>query len=127
MTDHVDPSRGFLELHTSESPLLLPNAWDLGSARLLAWLGFKALATTSSGFAASLGRLDGNVSREEALSHAAALGHATGLPINADFENCFADDPDGVAETVRLAAEAGIAACSVEDWSGSDIYDATLA
>lgn len=125
--DRAESAPSFLDLHTSERPLLLPNAWDLGSAKLLAWLGFKALATTSSGFAASLGRLDGTVTREEALSHAVALGEATGLPINADLENCFADAPEGVAETVRRAAEAGIAACSVEDWSGSEIYDASLA
>lgn len=127
MTDHVDPARGFLELHTSESPLLLPNPWDLGSARLLASLGFKALATTSGGFAASLGRLDGNVTREEAVAHAHAVAEATGLPVNGDFENCFADDPAGVAETVNLALEAGVAGCSVEDWSGSEIYDIDFA
>src|SRR5947209_20519700 len=108
MTDHVDPSRGFLELHTSESPLLLPNPWDLGSARLLAWLGFKALATTSSGLAAALGRVDGEVGREVAIRHAAAVGEATGLPVNGDFENCYSDDPGGVAETVALARESGI-------------------
>ena len=115
MSDRVDIARRFLELHTSEHPLLLPNPWDLGSARLLASLGFKALATTSGGFAASLGRLDGNVSREEAVAHASAVGEATGLPVNGDFENGFAHDPAGVAETVTLALEAGVAGCSVED------------
>ena len=104
-----------------------PNPWDLGSARLLAWLGFKALATTSGGFAASLGRLDGNVRREEAVAHAAAVAEATGLPVSGDFENGFADDPSGVADTVRLARDAGIAGCSVEDWSGSEIYHRGLA
>jgi 2-methylisocitrate lyase-like PEP mutase family enzyme len=123
MSDHGETSRQFLALHTSERPLLLPNPWDLGSARLLASLGFKALATTSGGFAASLGRLDGNVSREQAVAHAAAVGEASGLPVNGDFENGFADDPAGVAETVALAREAGVAGCSVEDWSGSEIYD----
>lgn len=127
MSDHAETARRFLELHASETPLLLPNPWDLGSARLLAWLGFKALATTSGGFAASLGRLDGNVSREEAVTHAAAITAATGLPINGDFENCFADDPAGVAQTVRLALEAEIAGCSIEDWSGSEIYDVDFA
>jgi 2-methylisocitrate lyase-like PEP mutase family enzyme len=127
MTDHAETARRFLELHTSETPLLLPNPWDLGSAKLLASLGFKALATTSGGYAASLGRLDGNVSREEAIAHAAAIGLASGLPVNGDFENCFADDPGGVAETIRLALEAGVAGCSVEDWSGSEIYDIGLA
>ena len=127
MNDDADTARRFLELHASERPLLLPNPWDLGSARLLAWLGFKALATTSGGFAASLGRLDGKVSREEAVAHAGAVTEATGLPVNGDFENCFADDPAGVAETVKLALEAGVAGCSVEDWSGSEIYDIGLA
>jgi 2-methylisocitrate lyase-like PEP mutase family enzyme len=127
MTGHADTARKFLELHTTERPLLLPNPWDLGSARLLARLGFKALATTSSGLAASLGRLDGNVTREEAIAHARAIGEATGLPVNGDFEQCFADDPAGVAETVRLAHESGIAGCSVEDWSGSELYDIGLA
>jgi 2-methylisocitrate lyase-like PEP mutase family enzyme len=127
MSDRVDIARRFLELHTTEHPLLLPNPWDLGSARLLASLGFKALATTSGGFAASLGRLDGNVRREEAVAHASAVGEATGLPVNGDFENGFADDPDGVAETVTLALEAGVAGCSIEDWSGREIYDIGLA
>jgi 2-methylisocitrate lyase-like PEP mutase family enzyme len=123
MSSHADTARRFLALHESERPLLLANPWDLGSARLLAWLGFKALATTSGGFAASLGRLDGNVSREEAVAHARAVSDATGLPVSGDFENCFADDPEGVAATVTLAREAGLAGCSVEDWSGSEIYD----
>jgi 2-methylisocitrate lyase-like PEP mutase family enzyme len=127
MTDHAESARHFLELHTTERPLVLPNPWDLGSAKLLASLGFKALATTSGGFAASLGRLDGNVTREEAVAHAAAIGAASGLPVNGDFENCFADDPAGVAETIRLALDAGIAGCSVEDWSGSEIYETSLA
>lgn len=117
----------FLDLHATESPLLLPNPWDLGSARMLASMGFKALATTSGGFAASLGRLDGSVQREEALAQAVAIAQATGLPVNADLENCYADDPQGVAETVELACEAGVAGCSVEDWSGSEIYDIGLA
>jgi 2-methylisocitrate lyase-like PEP mutase family enzyme len=127
MNDHAGTARRFLELHASESPLLLPNPWDLGSAKLLAWLGFKALATTSGGFAASLGRLDGTVTREQAVAHAGAIAAATGLPVNGDFESCFADDPAGVAEMVGLAVEAGIAGCSIEDWSGSGIYDVDVA
>ena len=109
----------FLELHRQERPLLLANAWDVGSARLLESLGFHALATTSSGYAASVGRLDYSLSREEALAHAAALVAATDLPVSADFEDGFAADPDGVAETVRLALGVGLAGCSVEDWSSS--------
>lgn len=120
----------FLDLHVAGDPLLLPNPWDVGSARILAALGFRALATTSSGFAATLGRLDGSVTRDEALAHGAAVAAAVDVPVSADLENCFADDPDGVAETVRLAAAAGLAGCSVEDATGRDdepIYDAVLA
>jgi 2-methylisocitrate lyase-like PEP mutase family enzyme len=120
----------FLDLHRPGSPLLLPNPWDAGSARLLASLGFQALATTSSGFAMTLGRLDGDVSREEALVHCAAIVAATELPVSADLENCFGDDPADVARTVGLAADSGLAGCSVEDFTGdgdSPIYDAKLA
>jgi 2-methylisocitrate lyase-like PEP mutase family enzyme len=115
----------FLELHRQERPLLLANAWDVGSARLLESLGFQALASTSSGYAASLGRLDYSVSREEALAHAAALVAATDVPVSADFEDGFAIDPQGVAETVRLALDVGLAGCSVEDWSAAAgrLYD----
>jgi 2-methylisocitrate lyase-like PEP mutase family enzyme len=130
MIDHPGKARRFLELHHGEGPLLLPNPWDQGSARLLAWLGFQALATTSSGHAATVGRLDGSVTRSEALDHAAAIVAATELPVSADLENGFADDPAGVADTVRLAAEAGLAGCSVEDATGDHdrpVYDARLA
>ena len=118
---------GFLELHSSERPLLMPNPWDRGSAVLLESLGFKALATTSSGFAATVARLDGQVTRDEAIAHAADLADAVSVPVSADLENCFAAEPEGVAETVRLAAETGLAGCSVEDFGGRDddrIYDA---
>jgi 2-methylisocitrate lyase-like PEP mutase family enzyme len=113
----------FLDLHVPGTPLLMPNPWDAGSAKLLASLGFEALATTSSGFAATLGRLDGSVTRDEAIAHSAAIVQATDLPVNGDLENGFADDAAGVAETVRLAVEAGLAGCSIEDWSGDDIYE----
>src|SRR5918998_2969892 len=105
--------QNFLSLHKPGRPLLMPNPWDLGSAVLLADLGFEALATTSSGFAATLGRLDGAVTRDEALAHAAALTAATELPVSADLENGFADDPGGVAETVGLAIDAGLVGCSI--------------
>jgi 2-methylisocitrate lyase-like PEP mutase family enzyme len=121
---------GFLELHRPGDPLLLPNPWDVGSARILASLGYQALATTSSGYAATLGRRDMTVTRDEALSHAAAIVAATELPVSADLENGFADDPAGVAETVRLAVEAGLAGCSIEDATGradDPIYEPTLA
>ena len=118
MTGDADLAGRFLALHRGGRPLLLPNPWDRGSAVLLAALGFQALATTSSGFAATLGRPDGSVTREEAIAHAAQIVQATDLPVTADLENGFADDPAGVAETVRLAAGAGLAGCSVEDFTG---------
>jgi 2-methylisocitrate lyase-like PEP mutase family enzyme len=130
MPDHAATARRFLELHRPGRPLLLPNPWDQGSARLLAWLGFEALATTSSGFAATLGRLDGSVTREEAIGHAAAIVAATELPVSADLEAGFADDPAGVADTLALALGAGLAGCSVEDFTGrgdDPIYDPGLA
>jgi 2-methylisocitrate lyase-like PEP mutase family enzyme len=130
MPDQAALARRFLDLHAGEQPLLMPNPWDAGSAKLLASLGFEALATTSSGFAATLGRVDGSVTRDEALAHAAAIVAATELPVSADLENGFGDDPGAVAETVRLAIEAGLSGCSIEDFSGdeaSPIYDAALA
>src|SRR5437773_11590392 len=120
----------FRDLHRPGRPLLMPNAWDAGSARVLASLGFAALATTSSGFAATLGRLDGTVTREEALRHAADLVAATALPVSADLENGFADDPESVAALVRDAIGVGLAGCSVEDATGrpdEPIYPAALA
>ncbi len=120
----------FLDLHYSPSPLLLPNAWDIGSARLMESMGFAAIASTSSGFAASIGRLDGNITRNEALEHLEVLVAATSLPINADFEHGFADEPADVAESVELAAKTGIAGLSIEDFTGADeapIYAVELA
>jgi 2-methylisocitrate lyase-like PEP mutase family enzyme len=113
----------FRVLHVPGQPLLMPNPWDVGSARLLASLGFRALATTSAGFAGTLGRPDGAVAREEALAHAADLVAAVDLPVSADLENCFADDLAGVSSTASGAAAAGLAGFSIEDWSGSEIYD----
>ncbi len=126
----TEKAKRFLELHRPGDPLLMPNAWDLGSASILKSLGFQALATTSSGHAATLGRLDGGVTRDEAVAHAAALAQGSDLPVSADLENGFADEPAGVAETVGLALEAGLAGCSVEDYSGGKdgrIYDLELA
>jgi len=125
MTDQAAKAARFLELHRPGDPLVMPNPWDVGSARLMARLGFEALATTSSGFAATLGRLDGGVTREEALAHAAALSAAVDIPISADLENCFADDPEGVAETARGAVAAGLAGFSVEDYdpNAKGIYE----
>jgi 2-methylisocitrate lyase-like PEP mutase family enzyme len=119
----------FLALHRPGDPLVMPNPWDIGSARLMASLGFEALATTSSGFAATLGRLDGGVTRDEALAHAAAIAAATDRPVSADLENCFADEPDGVAETARGAIAAGLAGFSIEDYDpeARTIYERGLA
>ena len=94
----------FLALHRPGQPLLQPNAWDIGSARILAALGFEAIATTSSGFAASLGRMDGKVTRDEVLEHCRALSAAVDIPVAADFEDGFGRAPDEVAASVRLAA-----------------------
>lgn len=130
MTTQADQAQRFLALHRAGEPLLMPNPWDLGSARLLASLGFEALATTSSGFAATLGRNDGGVSRDEAMVHAAVIVAATDLPVSADLENGFADAPSGVAETMRLSIEVGLAGASVEDFTGradDPIYDIGLA
>jgi 2-methylisocitrate lyase-like PEP mutase family enzyme len=120
----------FLALHRPGQPLLLPNPWDIGSARVLASMDFAALATTSSGYAATLGRQDGSVTREEAIAHAAAIAAATPLPVTADLEKGFADDPAGVAGTVTAAIAAGLAGCSIEDFTGDEnvpIYDSELA
>ena len=131
MADQRELAARFLERHHASPPLLLANAWDAGSARILASLRFEALATTSSGHAATLGRLDGSVTREEAIEHAAAIVAATPqLPVSADLERCFADDPAGVAETVRMALGAGLAGCSIEDQTGrpdDPIYPLELA
>ena len=117
----------FRELH--DSKFIIPNPWDAGSARLLASLGFEALATTSAGHAASLGRLDGEVTRDEAIEHARAISNATPLPVSADLENGFGDTPEEVAATVELATDAGLAGCSIEDCARDDqtLYERALA
>lgn len=109
---------------------IFPNPWDAGSARILAGLGFEALATTSAGFAFSLGRRDGSVTRDEALAHCRVIAAATELPVAADLEKCFGDDPKTVAETIRLTGPTGIVGGSVEDASGDQrrpIYEFSLA
>jgi len=118
MPDAADRADRFRALHEGPEPLVMPNPWDVGSARLFAHLGFQALATTSSGFAGTLGRLDGNVTREEALVHAAAIAAATDLPVNGDLENGFGDAPEEVAATITGAIDAGLAGGSVEDYTG---------
>ena len=125
MQTQAEKAKRFQELHRRPGAFLIPNPWDVGSARLLARLGFEALATTSVGYAFSVGRRDHGVSRDEMIAHAAAIVAATDLPVSADLENGFGDDPDTVATTVRMAAEAGLAGCSIEDStnrSGEAIY-----
>ena len=126
MATKLEKAQNFRALHEREGAFVIPNPWDIGSARLFEALGFEALATTSSGFAYSLGRKDGQVSREEKLAHCRALCEASDLPVSADLENCFADDPTEAAETIALAAETGLVGGSIEDATGDPakpIYD----
>lgn len=125
-TQHEKAER-FRELHQRAGAFLIPNPWDAGSARLLEGLGFEALATTSAGFAQALGRLDGSVTLEEKLAHCRALATVTNVPVSADLEQGFADDPAGVAHTLRRVAETGVVGGSIEDYSGERIYDFTHA
>lgn len=113
----ADRRRTFHQLHEAGC-FVIPNPWDVGSARFLQGLGFKALATTSAGFAWSRGRPDGGISRDMALAHLHEMVAATDLPVNADFESGFAPDAAGVAESVRLAVETGVAGLSIEDSTG---------
>lgn len=113
-----DPGAEFRALHEGDI-FIMPNAFDVGSAKLLEHLGFAAIATTSSGHAASLGRLDGTVTRDELLRHVEALAKAVSVPVSADAEHCFADTVAGVGETIRLLADAGAAGCSIEDFNPS--------
>jgi len=124
----ADKRQTFRDLHDT-SCFVIPNPWDAGSAAILQDAGFKALASSSAGFAWSHARPDYNMARDELLAHLAALVDATDIPVNADFENGFADDPDGVAVNVTLAIETGIARLSVDDSSwveGDPVYDFDL-
>jgi 2-methylisocitrate lyase-like PEP mutase family enzyme len=125
----AEKRRAFHALH-QRGCFVIPNPWSVGTARYLQGLGFKALATTSSGYAHSLGLPDGSVARDLALAHFRDIAQATDLPVNADFENGHAHDPAGVAENVRRCAETGIAGLSIEDFTGGDsnpLYDFDLA
>ena len=108
----------FRALHEGPGTFVIPNPWDAGSARMLAGLGFQALATSSGAAAASMGRRDGRLTREEALSHSKSIVEATDLPVSADLEKGFGDKPEIVAETIRLAAESGLVGCTIEDSTG---------
>ena len=121
MTNPKNLAQTFLELHRKGKPLLLANVWDAGSARVLEAQGYEALATTSSGHAGTLGRKDGRVSRDEVLQHCREIAAATRLPVSADLESCFAQDDEGVADTIRLAGETGLAGCSIEDYEGGEV------
>lgn len=125
----ADKRRAFRALHQSGC-FVIPNPWNVGSARYLQGLGFKALATTSSGYAHSLGYSDGDVNRDMVLAHCREIVQATDIPVNADFEGGYADDPDEVAENVRLCVETGVAGLSIEDYTDNDsdpLYDFDLA
>jgi len=126
VTDLVAKRAAFRTLH-EDGCFVIPNPWDIGSARRLEKLGFKALASTSAGFAWTLGRQDGEVTRDEVLEHLRALCAATDLPVNADFEAGFADQPEGVAANVSLAVETGVAGLSIEDRTGKELYPLPLA
>jgi len=118
MLTQADKARSFCALHQRPHAFIIPNPWDAGTARLLAYVGFEALATTSMGFAFSTGRPDNTVGREDTMAHIAEIAQATNLPISADLENGFDDSPDGVVETIALAAIAGAVGGSIEDASG---------
>jgi len=130
MRTQSEKAKFFRALHERQGIFVIPNPWDAGSAMLLASLGFEALATTSLGYAASIGRSDGTLSREEVLANCRTIADATDLPVSVDLENCYADEPKKAAVTMRLAAEAGAVGGSIEDATGDKakpIYDFSLA
>jgi len=118
----ADKGHAFRALHAREGAFIIPNPWDVGSARILAQAGFEALATTSAGFAFTLGRRDNTIARYAMLDHVATIVAATELPVSADLENGYADTPEGVAETYALAATTGIVGASIEDSSGDPAH-----
>jgi 2-methylisocitrate lyase-like PEP mutase family enzyme len=130
MKTQMERGTAFRELHARAKPFVIPNAYDAGTAKLLAAIGFDALATTSAGLAFSCGKQDGEMSRDATLENGRAICAATDLPVSADLENCFADDPREAAETIRRAADVGLVGGSIEDATGNGsapIYDFTLA
>ncbi|WP_341486395.1 isocitrate lyase/phosphoenolpyruvate mutase family protein [Pararhizobium sp. A13] len=125
-----DRRTAFRQLHEEPGAFIIPNPWDIGTARILAALGFRALATTSAGMAFSYGVAEGQTSREDTLNHCRALVSATPLPVSADLEKGFGDSPESSAQTIRAAADLGLAGCSLEDHTGNPeepIYDFSFA
>src|ERR1041384_3587254 len=120
MSSQADKAARFRELHAGANAFIIPNPWDIGSARILEHLGVEAVATTSVGDAYSIGRRDHGVTRDEMIAHAAAMCAATSVPVSADLENGFGDDTETVAGTIRMAAGAGLAGCSIEDSTNRD-------
>lgn len=130
MKTQTEKASAFRALHEREGAFIIPNPWDVGTARLLASAGFEALATTSAGYAFSVGQRDNTIGRDRMMAHVAEIAAATDLPVSADLENGFGDDPETVAETVRLGAAAGLVGCSIEDSvnrPGEPLYDHGLA
>jgi 2-methylisocitrate lyase-like PEP mutase family enzyme len=115
----TEKARQFQALHQQTGAFLIPNPWDAGSAHVLAGLGFEAFATSSGAAAATFGRRDGGLTREEALASARAIANATDLPVSGDLENGFGDNPDVAARIVRMAPDAGLVGCSFEDSTGN--------
>lgn len=130
MLNQSEKANAFRRLHERDGAFVIPNPYDIGTAKLLAQIGYEALATTSAGFAFSVGRRDNAVSRETVLRHCADIASATDLPTSADLGNCFGDQPETVAETIKLAAETGIIGGSVEDMSNdadASVYELEFA
>ena len=126
MPTQSEKGRTFRALHQRDTAFIIPNPWDIGTARILAHLGFEALATTSAGYAFSAGQLDNSVARDRMMAHITEIATATDLPVSADLQNGWGDDPESAAETIRLAAKAGAVGGSIEDATGRDdrpIYD----
>lgn len=115
MKSQAEKGKAFYELHRRAGAFVIPNPWDIGTARLLAHIGFEALATTSGGYAFTLGQQDGAVSRDQMMQHVAEIASATDLPVSADLQDGFGDSPETVAETIRLAAQGGVSGGSIED------------
>jgi 2-methylisocitrate lyase-like PEP mutase family enzyme len=125
MSTQAEKGRAFRALHARDGAFIIPNPWDVGTARLLAHVGFEALATTSMGYAFSVGQRDNTINRATMMEHVSAIASATDLPVSADLENGYGDAPEFVAETIRLAAAAGVVGGSIEDATGRTAHPMT--